>query len=129
MAGDSMKIAGIGFRDEAVSGSLLDALARLGAADIARIALPARKRGHALCAALEARGYRLLWIADAELAAIDTPTRSPIALRHYGTGSVAEAAALVAARAHAADARLIVPRVISADRLASAALATAGETS
>lgn len=118
-----MKTAGIGFRDEATLVAVLDALARAGGVGVTRIALPERKRGHALCAALESRGFMLVFIPDAALAATATPTQSPIAQRHYGTGSVAEAAALAALP----GARLAAPRVLSADRMATAAIAFTGD--
>ena len=118
-------IAGLGFRDEAVLASLLDALDRAKAREARRIALPARKAGHPLAAELQRLGYDLLWIEDAALAAISTPTQSAIALAVYGTGSVAEACALAAAGPRA---WLSAPRALSADRLAAAALALTGDT-
>ena len=122
------KIAGIGFRDGATLASIRDALALAGAADVTRLALPARKAGHPLCEALRARGHDLTWVPDDTLAATETPTQSAIARRHYNTGSVAEAAALAAARAHDPGARLAGPRALSADRMATAALALTGDS-
>lgn len=120
-----MKVAGIGFRDGATVGAVLDALTLAGGAGVTRIALPERKRGHAICAALESHGYALVFIADAVLATTATPTQSPIALRHYGTGSVAEAAALAALP----GAQLAAPRTLSTDRMATAAIAFIGDPS
>lgn len=120
------KIAGIGFREGATLASILDALARTGAT-VNTLALPARKQGHPLCAALQAQGFTLHFIPDEALAATETPTQSTIARHHYATGSVAEAAALAAARVHDPNARLAGPRVISADRMATAALALTGD--
>lgn len=54
------------------------------------------------------------------LAAQVTATRSAAAMAAHGTGSVAESAALAAA---GAGARLLAPRVISSDRMATCALA------
>lgn len=122
-----MRLAGIGFRDGATLAAIRDALTRAGAAEVRDLALPARKQGHPLCAALRAQGFTLHLIADAALAATETPTQSAIARRHYATGSVAEAAALAAARALAPGACLAGPRVFSADRMASAALALTGD--
>lgn len=119
-----MKIAGIGFRDEASLPSILDALERAGAAGVTRLALPARKAGHPLAEGLARQGYELVWVADQALAAVDTPTQSPVSRRTYGTGSVCEAAALAALGPHA---RLAAPRALSADRMATAALATTGD--
>lgn len=120
-----MRIAGIGFRDEAGIASLLDALERAGAAGTGRLALPTRKAAHPLAAELQRRGYTLTWVADAELAATPTPTESTVSRRTYGTGSVAEACALAAL---GAGARLAGLRALSADRLATAALATTGDS-
>ena len=66
------------------------------------------------------RETRLPVIAVADLSGQPTATHSPRVAALKGTGSVAEAAALAAA---GAGARLIAPRVISADRMATAALA------
>lgn len=123
----TVRIAGIGFRDEATLASVLDALDRAGAGDVRRLALAARKLGHPLAADLAARGHELMWIGDAALAATVTPTQSAIARRTYGTGSLSEAAALAAMRSFPGVARLVAPRALSADRLATAALATNGD--
>lgn len=118
------RVAGLGFRDGAALGSLLDALERAGAGDVRRLALPARKARHPLAVELQRRGYELAFVADAALAATPTLTESPIARAAYGTGSVAEAAALAALP----GGRLAGPRALSADRMATAALALAGDT-
>lgn len=118
-----MRIAGIGFRSGASLASVLDALDRAGAADVVRLALAARQAGHPLTAALAAHGFDLNWVGDSLLSATETLTQSAIARQHYRTGSLCESAALAAARAHDPQARLAGPRAISADRLATAALA------
>lgn len=117
-----MKIAGIGFRAGATPASVLNALERAGAGNVTRLALPVGKALDPLAAELAGRGFDLIWIEHAALAATPTPTQSPISLQVYGTGSVAEAAALAAASAHG-PARLLAERVISADGYATAALA------
>lgn len=122
-----MKIAGIGFRDGATLASVLDALRMVGADGVIRLGVPARKAGDPLCEALSAQGYDLTWVSDDALAVIDTPTQSAIARQHYGTGSVAEAAALSVARAHDPQAQLVARRMISTDRLATAAVALTGD--
>jgi cobalamin biosynthesis protein CbiG len=48
--------------------------------------------------AARARGWPLRTFAAAELAAVDVPTPSAVVAAHVGTPSVAEAAALLAAR-------------------------------
>lgn len=121
-AGTRQCIAGLGFRDGAVLGSILDALERAGAGEVRHLALPARKAGHPLAGALQGLGYELAFVADAALAAAATLTDSAIARATYGTGSVAEAAALAALP----GGRLAGPRTLSADRMATAVLALAG---
>ena len=59
-------------------------------------------------------------VPAAVLAGIDTPTQSRLVVEKFGTGSVAEAAALAAAGPRA---RLIATRVVSQDRTATAAIA------
>jgi cobalt-precorrin 5A hydrolase len=54
------------------------------------------------------------------LAGIATPTQSQLVSEKFGTGSIAEAAALAAAGPRA---RLIATRVVSRDRTATAAIA------
>jgi cobalt-precorrin 5A hydrolase len=59
-------------------------------------------------------------VAAEMLVGIDTPTQSQLVAERFGTGSVAEAAALAAAGPRA---RLIATRVVSQDRTATAAIA------
>lgn len=117
-------IAGFGFRASATEASLRDALARACAGRIEgidRLAAPADK---AAKASLRVLGRRLALVVEpippAAIRAAATLTRSPHALAARGTGSVAEAAALAAA---GPGARLVGPRAVSADRLATCALA------
>jgi cobalt-precorrin 5A hydrolase len=117
-----MKIAGIGFRAGATPASVLDALERAGAGGVTRLALPVGKALDPLAAELASRGFELVWIEHSALAATPTPTQSSISLQVYGTGSVAEAAALAAG-----GTRLLSHRVVSADGYATAALAEGGE--
>jgi cobalt-precorrin 5A hydrolase len=65
-------------------------------------------------------GLRVRGIDSATLAAQETQTQSQASNDARGTGSVAEAAALAAA---GPGARLLAPRVISADGMATCALA------
>lgn len=116
-----MKIAGIGFRQGATAVAILDALHRAGGRDVTAIALPADKAGDAAVRQVaEALKARLLPIAPERLAGVQTPTQSTVSLQVYGTGSVAEACALIAA---GPGAQLGAPRVISQDRMATAAVA------
>lgn len=118
-----MKAAGIGFREAASLASLLDALARAGAAEAEAVGLPAAKAAHPAARAL-AETRALVLIAPENLAAQETLTESPAARAAHGAGSVAEAAALAAA---GPGARLAGPRAVSQDRLATAALASSGD--
>ena len=62
----------------------------------------------------------LMGVASDALAAVSTPTRSIASLNARHVGSVAEASALAAA---GAGARLLSPRHISPDRMATCAIA------
>tara|TARA_R110002020_G_scaffold46150_8_gene131467 strand:+ start:2555 stop:2935 length:381 start_codon:yes stop_codon:yes gene_type:complete len=117
----ALRIAGFGFRSEATLESLAQALDLLkhqyGAIDKLAAA-------HSMLSLVEElgrlRGIEVISVADAELPTVTTPTHSAQSLQARGTGSVAEAVALLAA---GPNARLMGPRIISADRKATAALA------
>lgn len=118
---------GIGFRDQASAQSIDDAMTTaLQAArglDVAAIAAPADKARHpALLAAADTRALPVIAIDPVRLrdAGARATTRSAVSLAHRGVGSVCEAAALAAA---GRDAKLLVRRVVSADRHATAAIA------
>lgn len=115
-----MRWAGIGFRSGATVQSVADALSRAGGCGLRRLAIPAAKAGDPLVAALEACGFALAAIPAETLAGTATPSQGQPSLRTHGTGSVAEACALVAA---GPGARLLAPRATSADRRATAAIA------
>lgn len=113
-------IAGIGLREAATPASVLDALARAGGGALRHLAVPAPKARHPAIAALSRLGYTVTAIPPEALDRL-TLTDSPHARAAFGTGSVAEACALAAAGPRA---RLLGPRAVSADHLATAALAT-----
>lgn len=119
-----MIVAGIGFRALAPIAALTEVLARAEAAagaSVEALATPADKAQAVQIRALAASlGLPLIAVPAAALARIDTPTRSPRVEARYGTGSVAEAAALAAA---GPGARLTVARLSSTDRTATAAIA------
>lgn len=121
-----MIVAGFGFRGAASALSLRDAFdkARSGQV-IDRLATAADK---AEAAALEALahdiGLPITGIPKQTLTTQPTLTQAPKVQAERGTGSVAEAAALAAA---GPGARLLAPRVISSDRMASCALAISSE--
>jgi cobalt-precorrin 5A hydrolase len=117
-----MIVAGFGFRSGTTLAALQDALQRAGGAEgLTHLATLAAK-----AEALAALGREL----DLPVIALDaTALRGQSTLTHsdrvealFGTGSVAEAAALAAA---GKGARLRGPRVVSADGSATAAIAQA----
>ena len=116
---------GLGFRAEADATSLQDVLAQVLAAE------PNKKIDAVVSEAAKARapvfrdfaislGVPGLGVTPADLAQMITPTQSQRIQDKFGTGSLAEAAALAAA---GPNARLIVERVVSTDGMATAALA------
>ncbi|WP_245184517.1 cobalamin biosynthesis protein [Halomonas salinarum] len=118
-----LRVAGFGFRREATLDSLADALERIeeqyGAVDRLAAADSMRLKVQALG---EARGLETLTVPDALLATAETLTRSSHSRRARGTGSVAEAVALLAA---GPSGELLGPRLISPDQGATAAMASA----
>lgn len=115
-----MRVAGLGFRASATALSLADALRRAGGgADL--LATAEEKAGQPAIRDLAADlGLDVHAVGPADLAAQTVRTRSDRVAARFGTGSVAEAAALAAA---GPGARLLGPRVISGDGLATAAIA------
>lgn len=117
-------IAGVGFRSDATLHSILDALTRAGAGRCGRIAMPQDKIDHPAARALCEAGYVVIGVPGWAISTCPTISDSAAARAAYGTGSVAEACAIIAA---GAGARLAAPRAISLDRMATAALALTGE--
>ncbi len=117
-----MVIAGFGCRAEATIESFRSALAATGMRPNA-LAVPADRAG-VIAPFAETEGLAVHPVAAVLLSDIDTPTRSPVSLAARGVGSVAEAAALAAA---GAGARIVVPRVMSSDRMATCAIAQGTE--
>lgn len=115
-----MRVAGLGFRGRASAGSLRDAIARAGGApDL--LATSELKAAEAVVQDLARDlGLRLVPVPGDSLAAQVTLTRSARVAARFGTGSLAEAAALAAA---GPGARLLGPRAVSEDGLATAAIA------
>jgi cobalt-precorrin 5A hydrolase len=117
---DAMIVAGFGFRTGVTLAALQDALARAGGPEgvthLATVAAKAEGLGPL------ARLLDLPVVAPEEgaLRGVRTPTRSDRVEAMFGTGSVAEAAALVVA---GPGARLRAPRAVSADGTATAAIA------
>ena len=126
-----MIVAGIGFRGAAETSSLRGALAkaveRLGEVEIDVLATVDEKaRVGAFCALADAIGAKIVAVAAHDLPAQNTATQSDRIKRQFGTGSLAEAAALAAA---GPGARLLVKRVVSPDGMATAAIAISAEGS
>jgi len=120
-----MRVAGFGFRQEVTHTALKDAFEKVcalsGGDAVSVLATPERKSGHPALQALASELNLPVRAIDAEtLSKISTRTHSDRVAALYGTGSVAEAAALAAA---GAGARLVCARVISDDGTAVAAIA------
>jgi cobalt-precorrin 5A hydrolase len=107
-----IRIAGIGLNSRATPEAVAEVLARFG--DIDGIAT------------LADRAARLRRMTDvpvrgvASVAGVATPSQSPRVMALFGTGSIAESCALIGA---GNAARIIVPRLFSADGTVTAALA------
>lgn len=116
-----MIVAGLGFRKDASVGSLRDALARVGGEVAQALATAEDKAGASVILALAAeKNLPLHAIPLSDLKTQTTQTHSLRVAALYGTGSLAEAAALACA---GPNARLLGPRVTSQDGKATAALA------
>lgn len=115
-----MKAAGLGFRAGATVDSIRNAFEAAGGRADA-LAVPADKaNADCLVAFAKDVGLDVIAVTTADMAAVSTLTHSPKVQAKRGTGSVAEACALVAA---GADARLLGARVVSGDRMATCAMA------
>lgn len=119
-----MIVAGFGFRAAATGASLEDALARAGGGVKAGATVFATAADKAVSPVMvafgDACGVRVEGIPAEVLTAQLTVTTSNTSLSARATGSVAEAAALAAA---GRGAIILAPRVVSADRMATCALA------
>ena len=117
-----MKIAGMGCRGSATRASLRAALSMAEAAGgrVDALATSPHKTAD-LAAFAQEQG---LFLHSVDVCGVVTPTQSPRIVQHYGTGSLAEAAALAAA---GPGARILVPRITSPDGLATAAIAVSAE--
>lgn len=117
-----MIVAGFGFRSGASLAALRDALARAGGPEgVTHLATLSAKAG-GLGPLAQALNLPILALEPEALQGQPTLTRSDRVEALYGTGSVAEAAALAAA---GQGARLRGPRAVSADGTATAAIAEA----
>lgn len=120
-----MNVAGIGFRRHADMPALLAAVQAAGH-PVDALATSAHKSGAAAIADLANHlNVPLIFVDAAHLAAQTTLTHSPRQQALFGTGSVAEAAALAAAGPMA---RLLGPRRQSPCGTATAAIAQGPDT-
>ena len=115
-----MRVAGIGFRAAAPVSALRAALAAAGGAVDALASAEDKAAAPQARELARALGLPLLPIPTEALARQQTLTHSPRVAARYGTGSLAEAAALAGA---GPGARLIGPRVTSPCGRATAAIA------
>jgi cobalt-precorrin 5A hydrolase len=117
-----MKVAGLGFRRDVSLASLREALLAAGGSDgVAAMATVSDKAETAALKRLARECNLPIKAVPAEFfVGITTLAQSEIVQIRFGTGSIAEAAALVGA---GRCARLIVPRVVSRDRTAAVAIA------
>jgi cobalt-precorrin 5A hydrolase len=117
-----MRVAGLGFRQGVEVASLREALDAAGGAGglVALATISGKAESEALVSLAAELGLPIRTVAADRLAGVETATRSDVIAAKFGVGSLAEAVALVAA-GH--NARLIMPRVVSRDRTATAAIA------
>jgi cobalt-precorrin 5A hydrolase len=114
-------VAGFGFRAGATAASLRDALERTGGTPDALATAADKARHPAFRALVRDLALPVTGLAPEHLRGQPTVTRSTASLTHRATPSLAEATALAAA---GPGARLVGPRAVSADRMATCALAT-----
>lgn len=119
-----MRVAGIGFRQDAPLETLrgvLRAVEALGGRAEALASLPEKAADVRLQSLAAERGVPLYPVA---IAGQTTPTQSPRIRALHGTGSVAEAAALVAC---GPGAKITVARITAPDGMATCAMAETEE--
>jgi cobalt-precorrin 5A hydrolase len=117
-----MRVAGLGFRRNVSFASLREALMAAGGAEgVTAVATVSDKAdSDALQCLARELDVPIKAIPANVLAGIATSTQSKLIQEKFGTGSVAEAAALAAAGRHA---RLVSTRAVSQDRTATVAIA------
>ena len=116
-----MIVAGFGFRSSATVDSFTSALSETGVNALDAIATAEDKsKNPAFIDFAKTIGAQIVSIDASTLTHIETQTQSQASQTHRDTGSVAEAAALAAL---GKDAKLLAPRSISNDRMATCAIA------
>ena len=120
MEHSQMRVAGVGFRTGVSLESLQEVLSKVeasGGAVSAFATIHKKSDDPRLLALAKARD---LPIHAADVKGVETPTKSERVMEMHGTGSVAEAAALIVA---GIGATITVRRISSADGMATAAIA------
>lgn len=102
-------VLGVGVEPGTPVGHLLDAVTALGDVGIRVVATVDRRRDEPAVTALAA-GRTLLTYSTDELDAVEVPNPSAVVRGLTGTGSVAEAAAVLAARATGGSGELVVEK-------------------
>lgn len=126
MAGDAMSLVlGLGLRATASLAAFAELAARLGAPPDCPVALPAFRADLPLVAGLRRAGRQIRLIPAQDLCGMATPSQSPRSLAQYGTGSVAEACALLAC---GPAGEILARSLTSIDRSLTAALAQSAAT-
>ncbi len=121
-----MIVAGFGFRKDANPESLAAALKATGITRVTHFATTDAKANAAPLTDLARQsGIPICAVPADRLPQAAVETQSEKSTRLFGTGSLSEAAALLAA---GPNARLIAPRVISPDRMATCAIAESNPT-
>lgn len=115
-----MIVAGFGFRAQASWASLADALALAGAPSAPDAFATLERKTDALASFAKKHKTLLMAISEKEAGEQITHTQSAASEGETGLGSVAEACALAAA---GPGAKLLGPRVISSDSMATCAIA------
>ena len=120
-----MIVAGIGYRQAATLDDLREAITLTGATPQALASVTAKTRGAALISLAQEMNLPLIAVDEDHLPSALTPTTSERIEARFGTGSLAEAAAILAAgqNADGTAARITVPRVQTKNGMATAAIA------
>ena len=116
-----MKVAGFGFRKGAGTGSLAAALHATGETGVTHLAtVESKATAPCLTELAESLSLPICAVRAEDLSDVPVTTQSAKSQKMFGTGSLSEAAALLAA---GKGARLTTPRVISPDSMATCAIA------
>ena len=116
-----MRVAGFGFRGATEIGALRDALARTGVE--AQVLAATTDKAPMVQKLADELGLPLRAVSEDAVQGVQTTHQSARITARFGTGSLAEAVALVAA---GPGARLVVGRVVSGCGMATAAIAEGG---